>query len=160
MARPIRNFDLERYRVFKTNAMETGVLTKNGKLFLLHTAHKPKDFLIHIDNFEHEVECEKLPIHPPLSAEGANITRIISDTPQNPTSVPKPKAKKAVREKRICLNRTELIKVRKRIYNLPGTAPVKKEKKKQRKPPGRKADTRVEKGLRSNNFDSAYIASE
>ncbi|EFO89716.1 CRE-SDC-2 protein [Caenorhabditis remanei] len=160
VARPIRNFDLERYRVFKTNAMETGVLTKNGKLFLLHTAHKPKDFLIHIDNFEHEVECEKLPIHPPLSAEGANITRIISDTPQNPTSVPKPKAKKAVREKRICLNRTELIKVRKRIYNLPDTAPVKKEKKKQRKPPGRKADTRVEKGLRSNNFDSAYIASD
>ncbi|KAF1767685.1 hypothetical protein GCK72_007644 [Caenorhabditis remanei] len=162
VARPIWSYNLERHQVFKTNAMGSGVLTKAGKVFILNTPDKSNEFLIHLDDFELDVSSEMIHVRPLLSVEEANTTRIISDTPQKSVHPQKPKAKKAVRERRTRLTRMQMLKSRKAVVSVPVEKdPVEQQEVvKKRKKPGRKPKTLVSNANQTHDFETAYIASD
>uniref|UniRef100_A0A8R1DXS1 Uncharacterized protein n=1 Tax=Caenorhabditis japonica TaxID=281687 RepID=A0A8R1DXS1_CAEJA len=156
----VKEYELPRSHVYNRDAMECGMLNKDGKAY----------------QFNSHVPIKKVFIDDNLGDEGVRLvdmqtpytekvkTSLIVDIPKPQLPPPKHAAKKNTRSFMTTLTRKKLMQVREKIYGVQyskSLAPSLAElSKKGKKKPGRKPKTKMEEWLEKNDFDNMMQASD
>lgn len=148
--------NLEYARATISEDLKNLVIAKNGQPYSMNLSFSPTEILA---STEDSHESRELRIRVPMSEDDMMLTNLITDTPHN--NEPKEIVMRKKLRRGILMTRRELIEFRRKAYGIPAPRPKKKTNKpRQKKKPGRKAVSKVERALKMHDFSTEVYASD
>ncbi|CAI2356610.1 unnamed protein product [Caenorhabditis sp. 36 PRJEB53466] len=149
--------------VYNSTNTEVAIMNEKREIKTVETSVPIQE--IYVFNQDPKEPIRKTVMRPKLPHEKSSITRLIVDIPKEEPKKPRGPAKPQRRDFHLAFTRKKLIRVRRKIYNLPPPLPktppapepnqVKKKKK-----PGRKVKSKEEKAMERFDFYTDLQASD